>query len=183
MLARSQACRRAVCTRQHILKPYLRRLKKRIMEEAKELKQQLLAYCQEQTAQRIAGITDSLKKIEDARNGETKSSAGDKFETGRAMMQMEEAKLNRQLEEVLKVRQVLDRINPLHTSERVAAGTLVATNRGNYFLAVGLGKVRLEGRAFFCTSLDSPIGKQLHGKNVGDVLTFNDLEFKINGMV
>jgi transcription elongation GreA/GreB family factor len=153
------------------------------MEEAKALKQQLLSHCQVQTEQRIAGIIDSLKKIEAARNGETKSSAGDKFETGRAMMQMEEAKLNRQLEEVLKVRQVLDQIEPQHTGERIAAGSLVATNRGNYFLAVGLGKVRLEKRVFFCTSMDSPIGKQLHGKQTGDSFTFNELEFVVQGMV
>ena len=153
------------------------------MEEAKALKQLLLNHCQEQTEQRIAGIIDSLTKIEEARNGETKSSAGDKFETGRAMMQMEEAKLNRQLEEVLKVQQVLDQIDPLYTGKRIAAGSLVATNRGNYFLAVGLGKVRLEKRVFFCTSMDSPIGRQLLGKTAGESFLFNELEFVVQGMV
>lgn len=153
------------------------------MEEARKLKQQLLTHCREQTAQRLAGIADSLAKIEEARDGETKSSAGDKFETGRAMMQMEAAKLKGQLEEAAKVRQVLDQIDPMHTTERIASGSLVATNRGNYFLAVGLGKVRLEGRVFFCTSLDSPIGQQLHGKQPGESFTFNELEFLIQGMV
>lgn len=153
------------------------------MEEAKALKKQLLAHCRDATAQRLAGITDALAKIEEARNGETKSSAGDKFETGRAMMQMEEAKLRGQLEEVLKVRRVLDQIEPAQTSARIAAGSLVATNRGNYFLAVGLGKVKLEGRVFFCTSLNSPIGRQLHGKVSGDTFVFNDLSFTVQGMV
>ncbi len=153
------------------------------MEEARELKRQLLTHCRTQTAQRISGITDSLAKIEEARNGETKSSAGDKFETGRAMMQMEEAKLKGQLEEALKVRQVLDQINPENTGERIAAGSLVSTNRGNYFLAVGLGKVRLANRVFFCTSLESPIGQQLHGKQIGEAFTFNELEFLVQGMV
>lgn len=153
------------------------------MEEAKALKLRLLIHCREQTGQRIGGIIDSLAKIEEARNGETKSSAGDKFETGRAMMQMEEAKLNRQLEEALKVRQVLDQINRQHTGGRITAGSLVATNRGNYFLAVGLGKVRLEERVFFCTSLDSPIGRQLLGKTAGETFTFNELEFAVRGVV
>ena len=153
------------------------------MKEAKQLKQQLLNHCLEQTEQRIDGITDALKKIEVARNGETKSSAGDKFETGRAMMQMEEAKLKGQLEKALKVRQVLDQIDPTYTGERIAAGSLVATNRGNYFLAVGLGKIRLEGRVFFCTSMDAPIGRKLHGKQAGDTFTFNELDFSVLGMV
>ncbi|MFK8164148.1 MAG: 3-oxoacyl-ACP synthase [Lewinella sp.] len=148
-----------------------------------QLKQALLVHCQTQTAERITGITDALADIETARNGETKSSAGDKFETGRAMMQMEEAKLQGQLAEVLKVRQVLDQIRPDASTERVAAGSLVATNRGNYFVAIGLGKVKLEGRIFFCTSLDAPIGKALLGRATGDTFLFNELQFEIMGMV
>ena len=59
----------------------------------------------------------------------------------------------------------------------------MATNRGNYFLAVGLGKVRLEKRVFFCTSMDSPIGRQLLGKTAGESFLFNELEFVVQGMV
>lgn len=147
-----------------------------------ELKLALLAHCQTKTAARITAITDSLTAIENARNGETKSSAGDKFETGRAMMQMEEAKLQGQLDEALKVRQVLDQINPHKPATRIAAGSLVATNRGNYFVAIGLGKVKLEGRTFFCTSLDAPIGQALHGRETGDAFLFNELEFEVMGI-
>ena len=148
-----------------------------------QLKHALLVHCQTKTGERIKAITDALAGIETARNGETKSSAGDKFETGRAMMQMEEAKLQGQLAEVLKVRQVLDQIKPEAAAERVAAGSLVATNRGNYFVAIGLGKVKLESRTFFCTSLNAPIGKALHGRETGDTFTFNELEFEIIGIV
>lgn len=148
-----------------------------------DLKLALLKHCHQATADRITGITDSLASIEAARNGETKSSAGDKFETGRAMMQMEEAKLQGQLSEALKVRQVLDQIDPDKTSARIAAGSLVATNRGNYFLGIGLGKVKLEGRVFYCTSLEAPIGRALHGRETGDSFVFNDLEFSIKGLV
>lgn len=149
-----------------------------------ELKLQLLAHCRSETDARIKGITDSLTAIETARNGETKSSAGDKFETGRAMMQLEEAKLNHQLNEAVKVRDILEQVRSSDsTTGRIAAGSLVATNRGNYFLAVGLGKVKVAGRTFFCTSLDSPIGQFLHGKTVGDHFSFNELAFDILGVV
>jgi transcription elongation GreA/GreB family factor len=148
-----------------------------------QLKKALLAHCHTKTAERITAITDSLADIETARNGETKSSAGDKFETGRAMMQMEEAKLQGQLAEALKVRQVLDQINPEQPPARIAAGSLVATNRGNYFVAIGMGKVKLEGRTFFCTSMEAPIGKALHGREPGDTFVFNELEFEIKGVV
>lgn len=153
------------------------------MPTPQELKLQLLAHCRAETDARILGIADALASIETARNGETKSSAGDKFETGRAMMQIEEAKLNHQLSEAIKVREVLDQIKPGTGSGRIASGSLVATNRGNYFLAVGLGKVKLAGRTFFCTSLESPIGQLLHGREVGDAFEFNELSFEVLGVV
>lgn len=153
------------------------------MEEHLVLKHQLLTHCREVTDQRITNLTNSLNDIKTARDGETKSSAGDKFETGRAMMQMEEAKLGGQLQEALKVRDTIDGIRPEVTTERIAAGSLVATNRGNYLLAIGLGKVRLNGAVFFCTSLDSPIGRALHGKVAGDSFEFNELEFEVKGYV
>jgi len=153
------------------------------MQNDLSLKQQILTYCKEHTDRRLEGITAALADIKTARDGETKSSAGDKFETGRAMMQMEEAKLGGQLEEALKVRQVLDRIKPGVTPERIASGCLVATNRGNYFLAVGIGKVRIDGGVFFCTSLDSPIGNRLLGKVAGERLEFNGLDFEVLGFV
>lgn len=153
------------------------------MEDDLALKHQLLAHCREVTDQRITNLTSSLTDIKAARDGETKSSAGDKFETGRAMMQLEEAKLGGQLQEALKVRDIIDRIKPAITTERIAAGSLVATNRGNYLLAIGLGKVRLNDRVFFCTSLDSPIGRELHGKVTGESFEFNELEFEVRGFV
>ncbi len=153
------------------------------MEDDLALKRQLLTHCREVTDQRITNLTNSLTNIKAARDGETKSSAGDKFETGRAMMQMEEAKLGGQLQEALKVRDIIDAIKPEVTTKRIAAGSLVATNRGNYLLAIGLGKVRLNGGVFFCTSLDSPIGRALHGKVAGEQFTFNELGFEVRGFV
>jgi len=147
------------------------------------IKARLLAHCRAETDARIRGLTDALAGIEASRNAETKSSAGDKFETGRAMMQMEEAKLNRQLAEALTVRNTLDQIKAEGGTDRVAAGSLVATNRGNYFLGVGLGKVTLDKRVFFCTSLESPVGRQLLGKQVGERFEYNELTFEVKGMV
>jgi hypothetical protein len=153
------------------------------MTKEQTLKQQLIDYCRAEIDARVTGLSDALTAITTARDGETKSSAGDKFETGRAMMQMEEAKLNGQLAEVLTVRRTLDQLRADATPDRIAAGSLVATNRGNYFLGVGLGKVKLAGRIFFCTSLESPVGQYLLGKQSGDVFTFNELDFQVLGMV
>ena len=154
------------------------------MNEGQALKTKLLVHCEKHIEDRVNTLKTSLAEIEQARNQETKSSAGDKFETGRAMMQIEEAKLNHQLAEVLKLRQVIDQIkrNPPR-EEVIGAGSLVATNRGLYFLAIGIGRAKLEGRVVFCTSLEAPIGSALLGKKVGDAFTFNELAFEVKGIV
>lgn len=153
------------------------------MEEGLKLKKGLIEHCHAHVEERLTTITSSLRSIEESRNGETKSSAGDKFETGRAMMQMEEAKLNAQLGEVMKLQETMAGVKETASGDRIATGSLVATNRGLYFLAVGIGKVKLGGRTIFCTSLGAPIGQQLHGKQVGERFSFNELEFEVLGLV
>lgn len=147
------------------------------------LKAAVLDHCRTDTDRRIAHLTDALAKVEAARDGETKSSAGDKFETGRAMMQLEAAKLRGQLAEAATVRDQLAALSAAERPGPAAAGSLVATNRGNYYLAAGLGRVRLDGRVVYCTSLSSPVGRHLLGARTGDSFTFNELTFEVLGVV
>jgi len=56
---------------------------------------------------------------------------------------------------------------------KVQSGSLVVTDKGSYFVAIGIGKVTIEGSRYFCISPDSPIGRLLIGKTVGEVITFN----------
>ncbi len=60
------------------------------MNTANEIKEQLYNYCMTHINNRINNIEDILRSIKEAKNNETKSSAGDKYETSRAMMQIEE---------------------------------------------------------------------------------------------
>jgi len=53
-----------------------------------QIKEALYKACEEDTEKRINVIERNLKSIEESRNNETKSSAGDKYETGRAMLQI-----------------------------------------------------------------------------------------------
>ena len=113
-----------------------------------------------------------MQAAEDSKNNETKSSAGDKFETSRAMMQGEEERNKIQLAKAFALRQQLAQIDISKTEESVAVGSLVYTNQGNYFLTVGLGKIVLDGTTYFAISLASPIGQLLFGKVLNDTLSF-----------
>ncbi len=121
---------------------------------------------------RILLAEDGLQQAQDAANNETKSSAGDKYETGRAMMHLEKEKLAEQLSAALKMKKVLDQIRIDAKLEKVGLGSLVITTNANYFLGVSVGKLEVDGSTYFAISPVSPIGQQLMGKQVGDSFSF-----------
>jgi len=92
------------------------------------LKQQLLAECKRYVASRIATANQSMISAQEAANEEGKSSVGDKYETGRAMMQIERDKAAQQLDEALKLKNIIDHISIEAASGKVIPGSLVTTN-------------------------------------------------------
>lgn len=107
------------------------------------------------------------------RNSDTKSSAGDKHEVGRAMIQQELDRQEAQLAKLNAFQQDLNRIPAESTTERAVFGSLVHTDQGPYLLAIGLGPVVVNGTTLFAVSLASPIGQSLNRKKAGDAVRFN----------
>jgi len=135
--------------------------------------------CKENVQKRLATIQSQLSSIEESKNNDTKSSAGDKYETGRAMMQIEEDKMKRQLFETNLVSQELGQIDVEEKSSKVILGSLVTTNKGEYYLSIGIGKITVNEQLFYCLSISSPIGAKMLNKEVGDKINFNGSEIKI----
>ena len=129
------------------------------------IKKQLYQQLQQQVDQRVSNAQKAMKAAEDSKNNETKSSAGDKFETSRAMMQGEEERNKIQLVKAVDLQRQLAQIDITKTSKIVVLGSIVYSNQGNYFLSIGLGKIVLEDTTYFAISLASPIGQLLFGKS------------------
>ncbi len=128
----------------------------------------------------VAQVTDKMQEIQrefdalqESLMTETKSSAGDKHETGRAMTQLEQEKLSRQLGETRKTLEGLRKIDPTQTNETIGFGSLVHTSRGAFFLSVGIGAVSVKKETVFCVTAGSPIGQQLLNKSAGDSIQLN----------
>jgi len=105
---------------------------------------------------------------------ETKSSAGDKHETGRAMLQLEREKAGNQLAEIQKVKDVLSRIDVTKSSKQVRLGSLVYTSQANYFIAVSAGEINIDSTIYYAISPSTPIANLLLSKSVGDKVIFRD---------
>lgn len=112
-------------------------------------------------------------------NEETKSSAGDKYETGRAMMQLELEKNAVQLAEATKLKLTLDQIDPGKKSDVVQLGSLVSTTQGHYYISISAGKFDMKGTTVFAVSAASPVGAKLLGLKKGDNVDFNGKTFLI----
>lgn len=123
-----------------------------------------------------------LQEAQDAANNETKSSAGDKHETGRAMAQLETEKLTTQLSETIRLKESLTKINTKETIEQIALGSVVYTNNGNFYVSVSLGKLEIEQGQFFAISPQSPIGKLLLTKKEKDSFSLNGKTYVIENI-
>ena len=139
-----------------------------------EIKSKLLNYCKQQIDERIARSKQAIQFAQDAANTEEKSSAGDKYETGRAMAQRERDQAAVQLEETLKLKNIIDRINPSIQSKQVALGSLIITDKAKFYIAISLGLIQLDEVNYFVISKDSPIGKVLLNKTANENFHFNN---------
>jgi transcription elongation GreA/GreB family factor len=141
----------------------------------KELYQLCLGYIEE----RMAAAQKAIEDAEDAMKNDTKSSAGDKYETGREMAQQEISRNKLQLTEAARQKQLLERINPTKASRTVQPGSLVYTDHGSFYLAISAGQFTLNAESFFAVSPGSPIGVKLSGLQDNDEIHFNGRDYKI----
>jgi transcription elongation GreA/GreB family factor len=148
-----------------------------------DLKKELHNLCIHYVQNRIDTVKQAIKATQQAANEETKSSAGDKYETGRAMMQQETDRNQAQLNEANKLMVALNQINGNTISKTVEAGSLVITNNGKFYVAISAGTLVVNGETFFVVSLASPIGLNLKGQKVGYEFNLNGRLYKIENLI
>ncbi len=147
-----------------------------------ETKVQLHVLCEAYVNERLHRTQSAMTDAQAAANNESKSSAGDKYETGRAMMHLEKEKLSTQLAEILKLKKVVDQLKPDILFEKVALGSLVETDQGFFYLSIGAGKLHFMGKDYFAIAPTAPIGQRLIGLTIGEKTTFNGRTFVVKDL-
>ncbi len=142
---------------------------------AEEIKTALLEQCSLTVGKRYQQIKQTIKGIEESLFEESKSSAGDKHETGRAMLQIDRENAGKQLREIELLMRTLPQINIKTSSEHARLGSLVYTDKATYFLSLSIGDIILGKSHYFCVAIGSPIGQQLLGKKQGEQIVFNHI--------
>lgn len=143
------------------------------------VKQTLYDLCSSFVDERIQMYQKAMKDAQEAANQEEKSSAGDKYETTRAMMQIEKDKNAKQLEETIKLKKALSQINPAASSEAVSLGSLVLTDKGNFYISISVGKIKAENIEYIAIAPTSPLGATFVNKKVNETAAFNGQVYEI----
>jgi transcription elongation GreA/GreB family factor len=119
-------------------------------------------------AKRRDELLEAIDAIQQGANADTKSTAGDKHETARAMAQLEVEMLSKQLGEINKSVDLLKRIPIRNTSDTMQPGSVVETSIGTFYLSVGLGNIQVDGKTIMAISIESPLAKAILGKKSGE---------------
>jgi transcription elongation GreA/GreB family factor len=146
------------------------------------LKLQLIQHLQQILESNEIAIKNALSVAKESRDGDTKSSAGDKYETGRAMMQIEIDKFENQLQKTRVLQKELERINLDRTFNEAVMGSIVQTNTDFIFISIGLGRIVLNGQNYITISQASPLGQAIYNKKKGEKFSLNGRENDILGI-
>lgn len=142
-------------------------------------KKELLNSCHQLVDEKIALASHTMELAEESAFQESKSSVGDKYETGRAMAQQEKDKASIQLAELRKLKRILTTINPEDARDAVEPGALVQTNMGVFFVATSVGEINVSGEKVFVISPISPLIQAMLGKQKGQKVDLNGRQFEI----
>ena len=134
--------------------------------------------------ERLTQLDREIESLRASQAGDTKSSAGDKFETSREMLQQQldqlEAMRAVQSDHLLAL-ELAARERP---SDRIQLGSIVALSDGRtYLLATGLGKVKLaDAETLFVISPGSPLGKSIYGLREGDACQLRGQQLQVTSV-
>jgi transcription elongation GreA/GreB family factor len=143
------------------------------------LKTKVFDHCHNYLSVKLANLRSAIKSLQESANEETKSTAGDKYETGRAMAQLEIEKLTSQIGEVNTQLAALNKLKHQMNRDVVLSGSLVVTEVFVYFIAVSVGEIHVDNAKVLAISPMSPVAKLMTGKKTGESFTINQTTQKV----
>jgi len=147
------------------------------------MRNELIEACRKYLNKKISVVKNAMAGLKEDLENESKSSAGDKYETGREMINIEWNKLTVQLNEYDRLAQILKRIEDHRSSEKVIVGSIVFTDAASYFISIPAGEIKVGNKRYYAVGVKAPIAQQLLGKEKGDQFKMNAKEFKILNLI
>lgn len=146
------------------------------------LKSALYQACLDFIGVRMETAKIALAQAQEASNDDTKSSAGDKFETTREMLQQDIFRNKKLLADAEQNLNLLLSLEEVPVTEVVKNGSLVITSQGIFYISISAGQMHVGDTTAFAISAASPVGQLMLGKKIKDVFTFNEKKYKIEAI-
>lgn len=105
-----------------------------------------------------------------------------KYDSIREEMQEEIYQMQKQLASFKDLQRNMTKVLN-NSTQRVAIGSLVFTNKARFYISVSLGEFFYEGDRFYAISEESPMAKILFGKKAGDSFVLNNIAQTIENVM
>jgi len=142
-------------------------------QEKKTCKAGLKQFALDLISTRIEAARLQADQAQEAANQEEKSSAGDKYETSRAMGHLQKDMHSRQQAENARELATLHQVRVDMIYSTAVAGAFIQCSDINFFIAAGLGKQQLHDQTIIFLSPAAPLAKTLYQRRAGDSFVFN----------
>ncbi|MCM8569717.1 transcription elongation factor [Gramella jeungdoensis] len=143
---------------------------------------ELIKACRDFLQKKTDVVLKAMNGLKEDLDNESKSSAGDKYETGREMINIEWNKLSNQLNEYEKQVKVLNRIEDHKASGRIVLGSIVNTEIASYFISIPAGEISIGNEKFYAVGIQAPVAQKLLGKEAGEHFEMNAKKIRINSV-
>lgn len=137
------------------------------------MKEELVTHLKKLLEAKLLASQNNFKEIQESLLNDSKSSAGDKHETARAMAQIELEQAGKQLNEVEKLIQNFKLIN-FEETKHIKLGSLIETENCYFFLSLALGKIEITSKPIYCIGIQAPLTQTILGKKVKESISFNN---------
>lgn len=134
-------------------------------------------------AAKVQALGQEISANRENLSSATKSSAGDKHETGRAMLQLEQEKLGSSYAEAEKVMQLLLRVPFEKSYHQIKVGSLFQTDQGLFLLAASFGKIEHDKQEVFVLGPSAPLSQMLLGKSPGEEIQWQGKRICISAVI
>ncbi|MDX2188538.1 MAG: hypothetical protein SFY32_01630 [Bacteroidota bacterium] len=143
------------------------------------LKLELVDYILMQIQIKIENAKAELLLLSASMNEETKSSAGDKYETSREMIQQSIQMAENQINSAVSQIQIIKSISWNSNHVKPENGALIKTNTCYFLIGGFIGPFIYKGKEIYAIASNSPIFSTIQNKKVGDLFKFKNSDVQI----
>ena len=142
-------------------------------------KQKVYQHFLAQLQSKIDALQHKMDDLAESLKNETKSTAGDKHETARAFVHIEQAQTGAQLNELLEQKSILTALDIYIVADKAIKGSLVKTDKAHFFISIAQGKAVIDGHVVFALSHLAPLGQKLMGASEEQNVEMNGTRYTI----